>query len=207
MDDISVAVLAGGASRRFGSNKALAEWEGATVIESVIRAAAAVSGHVFIVSGERAALEFTGLEIIPDIHPGQGPLAGLEAALEWTESSRVMLLACDMPLLPPSLLVYLAGISFEQDADITAPVVNNMFQPLCAVYKQEILGEVRAMLHRGELSIRGLLDAFGCYPVKEDDMEKVLECPPVLALASANTPDSLRTMRLFRKKIKKSGDS
>lgn len=202
MYDISAAVLAGGASRRFGSNKALAAWRGKTLIEAVIDAASEIFDDIFIVSNNPEAFSFTGLDVVPDIHPGCGPLAGLEAAMEHSGRGRLMLLACDMPLVPPALLRHIAELALEKDALIAAPLINGYPQPLCAVYKRELLSRVRLMIDRNDLRIRALFEGIEYHGVSETEMKDMISIEPETALRSANTMEILRELETVSLKVR-----
>jgi molybdopterin-guanine dinucleotide biosynthesis protein A len=99
------AVLAGGQSRRFGSDKALAIWDGQPLI---VHAAAILARHTdeVVICGRGESP--TGLRHLPDRPaPGLGPLGGLCAALHHaTESGHdaVLSLGCDMPRIDDALL-------------------------------------------------------------------------------------------------------
>jgi len=103
------AVLAGGRSSRFGSDKALALLaDGRTLLE---HAAAAVAPHVeaVVVCG-RTAEGMTGLADRPA--PDMGPLGGLNAALHHAVAQgydAVLTTGCDMPLYPAALAEALIG--------------------------------------------------------------------------------------------------
>ena len=75
-------VLAGGLSRRMGTDKALVEIDGTPM---VLRAADALraSGltEVIVVGGCRRRLGELGLRVVADLYPGQGPLGGVITAL------------------------------------------------------------------------------------------------------------------------------
>lgn len=97
------AVLAGGQSRRFGSDKALAVWQGKPLIEHAIDALRPVVDDLIIIGrgyGAQVAL--------PDRPaPGMGPLGGLNAALHHAAThgfDAVLSVGCDTPLLPGELL-------------------------------------------------------------------------------------------------------
>jgi molybdenum cofactor guanylyltransferase len=71
------AVLAGGRSSRFGSDKALAEIDGHTLLALAVDALAGWCEHVVVVGRETAPAP-----TLPDWpHPDMGPLGGLAAAL------------------------------------------------------------------------------------------------------------------------------
>lgn len=97
------AILAGGASSRFGSDKALALLDGRSLIDHV---AAALAPHVaaLIVCG-RTHRDF---ETVADRPAAElGPLGGLNGALHHAARQgfdAVVSLPCDTPVLPPELL-------------------------------------------------------------------------------------------------------
>jgi molybdopterin-guanine dinucleotide biosynthesis protein A len=96
------AILAGGRSRRFGSDKAEAMLNGRTLLTHV---ADALRPHcdALVVCG-RMHRGMTSLEDRP--HAGLGPLGGLCAALEFGKEAgftAVLSAPCDAPDLPPNL--------------------------------------------------------------------------------------------------------
>lgn len=102
------ALLAGGAARRFGRDKALALWAGRPLI---IHAADILTRHsdALVVCG-RAASPLTAPHIADRPAPGLGPLGGLCAALchaAETGHTWVLTLGCDMPHIDAALLTRL----------------------------------------------------------------------------------------------------
>jgi molybdopterin-guanine dinucleotide biosynthesis protein A len=114
------AVLAGGRSSRFGSDKALAVWRGQPLIAHVVARLASVADAV-IVCGRA----HDGVTSIPD-RPvaGLGPLGGLNAALHHAAAhcfGRVLTASCDTPVLDDALL---AALSAADDACLgSLPVI------------------------------------------------------------------------------------
>jgi len=100
------AILAGGAARRFGSDKAVAEWRGQRLIDHV-RAALAPHCDAVLVCGQ------AGADAVPDRpEAGQGPLGGLNAALHAAADRgyrHVLVAPCDTPDLPVELLAALVA--------------------------------------------------------------------------------------------------
>ena len=108
-------VLAGGLSTRFGSDKALAELDGQTLIARAVDALSGWCEHV-VVAGRETAPAPTP----PDWpRPGMGPLAGIAAALHMAQArgyASVLTCGVDSALLPDQMLEllfpgpsYLAG--------------------------------------------------------------------------------------------------
>ncbi|KHK92512.1 molybdenum cofactor guanylyltransferase [Novosphingobium malaysiense] len=97
------AVLAGGMSSRFGSDKALAEVDGHTLLTLAVDALAGMCEHVIVVGRETAPAP-----TVPDWpRPGMGPLGGLAAALHHAaDEGYETVLSCgvDAIALPDDLL-------------------------------------------------------------------------------------------------------
>lgn len=101
------AVLAGGQSRRFGSDKALAELGGRTLLSLAVDALSGLCDHVVVVGRETAPAQ-----TLPDWPgPNMGPLAGLAAALRLAQDEgheAVLTCGVDAAVLPDNLLELLS---------------------------------------------------------------------------------------------------
>jgi molybdopterin-guanine dinucleotide biosynthesis protein A len=153
------AILAGGASRRFGGTKALALLQGSRLVARAARAVAGAVDHAVVITDDPAIAVASGLPSRADGVPRGGPLAGLATALEWAlerGDAGVLLLACDLPLVDTTALRRLLDAAAPP---ATAPFsVDGTPQPLCAWYSLEVLPVARKRLTSAELSMRGLLD-------------------------------------------------
>lgn len=116
------AILAGGQATRFGSDKALAVFDGRSLLE---HAAAALGSAVActVVCGRPVAPD--GMIAIPDWPaPDLGPLGGLCAALRHASDRHydaVLSIGCDTPRLPIALIDRLcagSGARFLRQAPI-----------------------------------------------------------------------------------------
>lgn len=116
-------VLAGGAARRFGSDKALAEWRGRMLIEHSADALRPFVDCV-VVAGRDG--DPAGLRSIADWpRGGLGPLGGLCGALCVAAEHGhrgVLSIACDMPLVPKHVMAELAASNGATYVD-QAPVL------------------------------------------------------------------------------------
>lgn len=115
-------VLAGGASRRMGWDKALSG-----LPSSAAERLAAVCPEVAVADRGRGLL--TGLPSLPDA-PGGGPVAGILGAAAVYPGRPLLVLACDLPRVPPDLLAELAA----SDCDWAVPRWERGLEPLCALY-------------------------------------------------------------------------
>ncbi len=144
-------VLAGGASRRMGRDKALLPWEGTTLLDHALRRLRAVCGAVAILGGSPDRYADQGAPVVPDAVHGAGPLAALLAALEHARTDVVLLLAVDLPFVPEALLGFLPEAA--EDADLAAPVAEGLPQPLCAAYRRSCTEAVRRHLTAGRFKM------------------------------------------------------
>lgn len=154
------AVLVGGESRRMGRDKALLEVEGRPLAERVAAVVGRVVPKVVLVTREATDRRFPGRSTIADRFPGQGPLAGLHAALLEAEGGAVFLAACDLPGLTPDLVRWVIGSEPLSGTAPSArvPAADGRLQPLCALYGPACLGPAEEALEAGSLSMHEFLD-------------------------------------------------
>ncbi|MDX2153303.1 MAG: molybdenum cofactor guanylyltransferase [Bryobacteraceae bacterium] len=172
-------ILAGGASRRMGRDKALLEWGGRPLALHIARLLETVVSTVAIV-GPPERYAHLGLRVVPDLRPGEGPLAGIEAALAATPAEWNLIVACDQPMLDAAFVTALQRTSLASQADCVIPGSPLEPQPLCAGYHRRCLPCVREALNRGERRVRDLLRRLQVDWLPLGDTSR---------LAGANTPE------------------
>jgi len=130
-------VLAGGLSSRMGADKALQPLAGEPLIEHALGALRG-AGLTAAIAGARSQLgQFA--PVVQDIQPGSGPLGGVCAALASTGARRSVFVSVDMPLLPSSLLAYMAHHAQITQAAVILCSVNGFAQTFPAVVSHEAL--------------------------------------------------------------------
>ena len=157
------AILAGGASRRFGSPKALAEVGGKPIVARVRDALAVAVPRVVLIDNEPELFTGLGLRSAPDDVPGTGPLAGIRRALAWARDEHrhgALCLACDMPFVTPALLLAILTRARINRADAVVPESGGRrgVEPLCAWYSSACIPAIDGLIARGEAALVGLLD-------------------------------------------------
>ena len=150
------AVLAGGRSSRFGSDKALAIWRGRPLIEHAWAALAPVASDRVICG--RAYGDLPWIEDRPTA--GLGPLGGLCAALHLAASrdfDRVVTIGCDTPSVPFALI--------KQLADERGPVfVADL--PVLGGWPAALAADLDAfMANDARRSVRGWAEVAGAVPI------------------------------------------
>ena len=170
------AVLAGGRSSRYGSNKALADLGGLSLVERAVRTLEPVAATVGIIANDSGVYP-DEVPVRPDLVPDLGPLGGLHSALTWAGDEGldgVVVLATDMPFVPVALVAALAGRVEARAAVVPASTGPRGLEPLCAAYHVACLEAVTAAIDRGdramisffpEIRVRvldlGVVSAFG----------------------------------------------
>jgi molybdopterin-guanine dinucleotide biosynthesis protein A len=142
MKDITVAILAGGSSKRFGSDKALAEFQGRPLISHMIDIARKISSIVIVAASdddqEKMLKPHVGnvkIVVDPEGEP-KCALTGAITAFEHAETSHVILLPVDTPLAEPDLLKMLIRLSPGHGA-IVPSWPSGYIEPLHSVYHAE----------------------------------------------------------------------
>jgi molybdopterin-guanine dinucleotide biosynthesis protein A len=162
-------VLAGGRSRRFGADKALAELNGRSLLEAALGvldgacASVAISALAGGAVAERGRA--LGCLVLPD-PPGapSGPLSGVLAGLLWARERGADLLAttpCDTPFLPADLVARLARALQARDGAAVARAPDGP-HPLCGLWRTSLIAPIGAMLEAGRHPpVRAALDRLG----------------------------------------------
>ena len=178
-------VLAGGRSSRMGRDKALLELDGAALVARAARCVAEAAGTVAVVGDPRRYGQF-GWPVVADLRPGDGPLAGIEAALdspyaaEWN-----LIVACDMPHLDRALLARLLAEARLHNPDCVVTRTARGVEPLCAVYRRSFLNVARQELDAGQRKVRDAFAGLQVIHLWIDDEG---------AVTNVNTPDEWRAL-------------
>jgi molybdopterin-guanine dinucleotide biosynthesis protein A len=155
-EETTGVILAGGASSRFGSNKALALLHGVPIIRHVAATLEKIFPQHLLVTNSPDTYRFLGWPMIGDIHAASGPLAGIHAALLNIGGSQAFIAGCDMPRLDARLIAYLCGLA--GDWDVALPWLDTGPEPLCAVYRKSCLPVISRQLQEKQGRIRFTLD-------------------------------------------------
>jgi len=148
-------VLAGGASRRMGRDKAALAIAGETLAARAARRLRAVCARVAVADGGRGLVP--GLPSLPD-GPGDGPVAGILGAARALPGHPLLVLACDLPGVPEALLADLAEAG---EIDWVVPRWQRGLEPLCALYRPVALAALAAAVARGVMAPHRLAEAPG----------------------------------------------
>ncbi|NOZ82219.1 MAG: molybdenum cofactor guanylyltransferase [Euryarchaeota archaeon] len=152
----TAVVLAGGASRRMGSDKKLLRLNGRSFLEHVVEAARAAGEEVMVAVATAAQAEevmrLCDARVVLDSHPGAGPAMALLSASAQASHECILSMPVDCPLLKPELYRLLAAELEHSSACI--PEALGRLQPLHGAYRRSALAgleRVRSMYQLAEL--------------------------------------------------------
>jgi molybdopterin-guanine dinucleotide biosynthesis protein A len=197
----SALVLAGGKSRRLGTDKRrLRVTSAAGLLEETIDKVAPLADEVLVAIGNDAEafvdLAGPGIRFLGDEQPGVGPLGGIAAGLAAARDDLVLVVACDLPRLNVGLLQALLGMAGKSDL-VVPRRQDGTLEMLQAVYRRSCLPFARAMLAKGRLRLSGLADelvaAGRSVRFVDEDVLRALD-PELASFYNLNTPDDLRNV-------------
>jgi molybdenum cofactor guanylyltransferase len=177
MSSFDVIVVAGGASRRMGTDKALLTIDRTSLLDRAIDASIEAGASRVVVAGREQPIEGVrpSVEWLVDSEPGSGPLGAVLDAMAYLadrDGQVVVVVAVDHPVLHSAELRALATILSEQPASIlgVVPTVRGREQPLHAAYRLSISSVLRASFAAGERSLVRALAALNIHrPDRSDD--------------------------------------
>jgi molybdopterin-guanine dinucleotide biosynthesis protein A len=152
--DISGFILAGGKSRRMGTDKALLVFQGIPLLEHMIGLIDPFCDKVFI-SAQNLDYTSFGFEMIPDIYSDCGPIAGIFSALKYSISDWNLLVSVDVPFVKEEL--FLSLISNIGETDCIIPMHDSGVEPLIGLYHRRTVPIIEEMITTGDFRLTNLL--------------------------------------------------
>ncbi len=199
-----VAIVAGGQSSRFGSNKALTLVDGRAIVERVLDAASGLTDDLYLVTNTPELYQHLGLRMVADIMPEGGALRGLHTALSSTDKPWVLCLACDMPFVKAALLKHLVALTQEDEArdwGAVAPRHSEGAEPFCAAYRREVcLPVLERLLASGRYRLQGLLDGVQVRYVEPPELTDI--DPELISFINVNTPEEWKAAEALAKRLR-----
>jgi len=196
---IAAAIIAGGASSRFGGTpKGLEQVGGRRIVDRLVAAARAITDDLLLVSNSEEANQWLGdVPLVRDIRPERGSLVGIHTALS-TTGRETLVLAWDMPFVTPTLLELIL-----QRGD-TAPFAvipegPSGLEPFCALYAPACLRFIEQAIDAGDLRATALPFRFPSFTrVPSADVAAIGD--PARLFFNVNTAEDLgRADELWRR--------
>ncbi len=181
---IQAFILAGGQSRRMGTDKAQLLIENETFVERIAATLEEVTDSVTLVGSRQS---HPRVPSVPDQFPGWGALGGLHGALAACTSEWAIVVACDLPFVTAELFEYLASLRTDHDA--VAPLQSDgRPQPLAALYRIEpCLARANQLIETGHRRPLQLLELVNTRWVPFTELTNLAQAERFFV--NINTPD------------------
>ncbi|MDX6643151.1 MAG: molybdenum cofactor guanylyltransferase [Solirubrobacteraceae bacterium] len=167
MDGVVGAVLAGGASRRFGAAKARAQLGGRPLLEYPLAAVRGSGMEAVVVAKPDSDLPPVSVARWDEPADPVHPLCGVVTALERADGRPVVAVGCDMPFVTAELVAWLAAAPER----LVVPRAGGRLHPLVARYDVSVLDDLRQALDQ-RLPLRTAVAALDARAVDEDELRR-----------------------------------
>jgi molybdenum cofactor guanylyltransferase len=163
--EFSGVVLAGGKSKRFGSDKAKFVYQGKMMMQWVLDSFEN-SSERFIITNQPYT-EFN-IPVYPDIIQSQTPLSGIHSALVHAKHDWVAIAACDMPFLTK---VYWQTLgSYCKNTQAVVVESEHGLEPLAAFYQRSLLASTEHSLQQNQKAIHVFLQSSDATILQASDL-------------------------------------
>ena len=195
---LTVAIQAGGESKRMGRSKATVPFLGRPLIERIVSRVASLATEVLVTTNEPENLGFlehvpaaAKIRLVRDVRDRRGSLTGLHTALSQARCDFVAICACDMIFASPELfLAQYALLAADPALDVVVPCTEFGFEPFHAVYRRRsCLEALEAAPEGGFRSMRAFLESVRTRNFSIEEVACVV--PQGRCFINANTPEEL----------------
>jgi len=184
-------ILAGGKSKRMGTNKAFLEINGQRMIDQIVDIFKNTFEEVILVTNSPIEYLHLDLRIVTDLVPNKGALGGIFTGLFYASFHHIFVTACDMPFLNKGFIDYM--VSKAGNFDAVVPLSSDGLEPLHAIYSKRCIRHIETQLESDDLKITNF------YPkvrVKEISHHEILSFDPKSSLfLNINTTEDMEKVR------------
>lgn len=167
--DATAIILAGGRSLRMGQDKNFLPVAGRPMIQNTVEQLSPWFNDILIGANDPEKFSFLQRRVVPDRHPGMGPLMGILSCLSESCSELNFITACDVPVFDPHFIMQM--IQAADGYDITIPLSpDGRPEPLLAVYRKSVAAAAEQILRNGG---RRISDLFNVVKVQLVDMSNL----------------------------------
>ena len=186
MNEFDGIVLAGGKSKRMGTDKSEIILDGKSFLQIQTDKLIDLGAGRVYVSGKSSPIPYA--HHIMDIIPDMGPLGGLYSCFLECNCSNALVLSVDVPLISSQTLESLLKKHFSGNFDATILSHDGKDEPLIAVYKTDTTAILEKLIAEKKLAVRAFLDRLTCqhYEFMGDHQE----------LINCNSKDDLRLLSI-----------
>lgn len=153
--NITAVILAGGASSRMGSDKALLEWRGRPFVAHIVEHLREHVADIAINSNDAANFAQFGRPVITDATAQRrGPLAGILAALNFSTTELTLVVPCDNPMTSPQLIARLHTALTRDHSDLAYASIDDDNHYLYALMRTHLRDRLTAFMQGDDYAVR-----------------------------------------------------
>ena len=170
-------LLAGGESRRMGTDKATFLFRGKPLWQVQLETLRKLRpAEIFLSARTDPSWRPDDVQFIADVPPSRGPLSGLAASLGRVRTSHLLALAIDMPRMSNKYLEFVCA-QIEPGRGVV-PKIGDRAEPLAAIYPREAAIDSHHAVTGTDFSlqslVRDLVAAGKLQPISVKDRERNL---------------------------------
>jgi molybdenum cofactor guanylyltransferase len=193
---VSGIILCGGKSSRMGRQKAFLPYGGTTMIEHRLNRMQGLFSEVFLVTNQPEDFSHISSNVVKDIVPEKGPLAGILSGLLVSIHEHCFVVPCDMPLLDDTLIR--AMVARRKGVDMLLYQHDNVVEPLVGVYSRRATISLEQALFRNDACTENLTDGLKIEIFSAPRRDRDAEFPPHFDVDTAGDYGKLIAARIRR---------
>lgn len=181
-------ILAGGASKRMGRDKATLPWGNETVLQHLVTQLSPRLRPIIVVGSplDTALGLPEHVVYVRDHTAHQGPLVGFSQGLTQAPHHQlVFLTGCDFPYLRPKVVDFLHSRLGDSKAVVAES--EGIVQPLIGLYQQTVINNVGQLIQNNVRSLNALISELNCRVVTQEEWRQF--DPDCRMLTNINTPE------------------
>ncbi len=162
--DVAAAVLAGGKSRRFGSDKRFFKLNEKTLLEIMCEKLRSAFETKYISTEKnfetklsQHKIEIPDFKIVYDKYNNIGPISGIVSVLYEITQKGCVFVPCDMPFLPEKILFYLSEF---KEFDIVYFNLKGKIYPIPGYYSKNLIPKIEKMISEGIFALKYLIQNY-----------------------------------------------
>lgn len=153
---VSAIILAGGKSKRMGTDKAFLEIDGTTLLKKAIDLCKNICNEI-IISSNKLEHKIYGYAVIADEIENCGPLGGISSCLKQSKTDWNLVISVDAAYVDADFLKFI--LTEISDFDAIVPFSEKGKEPLIAIYNKSCLPVLKSHLKNSNLKMHNLLSA------------------------------------------------
>lgn len=197
---ITIAIQAGGESKRMGYSKALMPFLGEPLVEHMVNLVKDFADELIVTTNESERLlyleeKYPHLSLREDLHDKRGSLQGLLTAMHYSSNEITGIVACDMIAFPPRILARESYVMQIQACDIVVPYNRGYLEPFAGVYRTASCKKaLEKAIEAGTKRIQDFFSDLNCCFIDSSPLQQPGHINP---FANINTQEELTQSELL----------